>query len=89
MKDGHVAWNPRKQDANIERPAGPIDGSVPFVYFEAADGKPIAIYVNYALHLDTVGGHTSTVINRLLLRSLLSRLQTQTYLWRSTGISNT
>jgi hypothetical protein len=56
MKDGHVAWNPRKQDANIERPAGPIDGSVPVVYFEAADGKPIAIYVNYALHLDTVGG---------------------------------
>jgi hypothetical protein len=56
MKDGHVAWNPRKQDPNIERPAGPIDGSVPVVYFEAADGKPIAVYVNYALHLDTVGG---------------------------------
>jgi hypothetical protein len=26
------------------------------VYFEGVDGKPIAIYVNYALHLDTVGG---------------------------------
>jgi hypothetical protein len=56
MKDGTVGWNPGKLNPNIVRPAGPIDGSVPVLYVETADGKPIASYVNYALHLDTVGG---------------------------------
>ena len=56
MRDGRIAWNPAKLDPAIDRPAGPIDGRVPVVYFEGTDGKPIAIYVNYALHLDTVGG---------------------------------
>ncbi len=56
MKNGSVGWNPGKLNPNIVRPAGPIDGEVPVVYAETLDGKPIAIYVNYALHLDTVGG---------------------------------
>jgi hypothetical protein len=56
MKDGTVGWNPGKLNPNIVRPAGPIDGSVPVLYVEAEDGKPVASYVNYALHLDTVGG---------------------------------
>jgi hypothetical protein len=29
---------------------------VPVVYVETTDGKPIATYVNFAMHLDTVGG---------------------------------
>jgi hypothetical protein len=29
---------------------------VPVVYFEALDGRPLAAYVNYAVHLDNVGG---------------------------------
>lgn len=56
MKDGTVGWNPGKLNPNIVRPAGPIDGSVPAVYFENAKGEGVAAYVNYALHLDTVGG---------------------------------
>lgn len=56
MKDGSVGWNPGKLNPNIVRPAGPIDPEVPVIYFQAADGKPLATYVNYALHLDTVGG---------------------------------
>ena len=56
MKNGTVGWNPGKQNPNIVRPAGPIDGAVPVVYIETTDGKPIATYINYALHLDTVGG---------------------------------
>jgi len=57
MKDGTVGWNPGKLNPKIERPAGPIDGSVPLVVVETADGKStLAAYVNYALHLDTVGG---------------------------------
>lgn len=55
MKDGTVGWNPGKLNPNIVRPAGPVDPSVPVIYFEGA-GKPLATYVNYAMHLDTVGG---------------------------------
>lgn len=56
MKDGSVGWNPGKLNPNIVRPAGPVDPDVPVVSIEAVDGKAIATYVNYALHLDTVGG---------------------------------
>ncbi len=57
MKDGTVAWNPGKLNPNIFRPAGPVDPSVPVLYFESREGKPIASYVNYAVHSDTVGGN--------------------------------
>src|SRR5574340_711936 len=56
MKNGSVGWNPGKLNPNIVRPAGPIDPGVPVVYFQTAAGQPLATYVNYALHLDTVGG---------------------------------
>ena len=56
MKDGSVGWNPGKLNPNILRPAGPIDPEVPVLYLDRPDGKPMAAYVNYALHLDTVGG---------------------------------
>lgn len=56
MKDGTVGWNPGKLNPNILRPAGPIDSSVPLFYVETPDEKPIASYVNYALHQDTTGG---------------------------------
>ena len=72
MKDGSIAWNPAKQDPRIERPAGPIDGSVPVVYFEGMDGKPIAVYVNYALHLDTVGGQEYSADYPYMLSQILS-----------------
>ncbi len=57
MKDGAVGWNPGKKNPNTVRPAGPTDPSVPVVLVETADGKAaIACYVNFAMHLDTVGG---------------------------------
>ena len=56
MKDGTVGWNPGKRNPNILRPAGPIDPEVGVLYFQASDGQPRAVFVNYALHLDTVGG---------------------------------
>ena len=56
MKDGTVAWNPGKLNPDIVKPTGPIDPAVPIVYVEGEDGQPIAVYVNYAMHLDTVGG---------------------------------
>jgi neutral ceramidase len=56
MKDGTVGWNPGKRNPNILRPIGAIDPDVPVVAFDALDGKPLATYVNFACHLDTVGG---------------------------------
>lgn len=56
MTDGSIGWNPGKRNPRIVRPSGPIDPSVPVVWFEGAKAEPLAVYVNYALHLDTVGG---------------------------------
>jgi Neutral/alkaline non-lysosomal ceramidase, N-terminal len=56
MKDGTVGWNPGKNNPAILRPTGPIDPEVPVVYFESNNGKPLATYVNFTMHLDTVGG---------------------------------
>jgi hypothetical protein len=55
MKDGSVGWNPGKLNPNIVRPAGPIDPGVQAVWFEVAK-QPAAVCVNYAVHLDNVGG---------------------------------
>jgi len=54
MKDGTVGWNPGKRNPNILKPAGPIDPDVPVVFFESTDRKPLATYVNYAVHLDNI-----------------------------------
>lgn len=56
MTDGTVGWNPGKVNPKVLHPAGPTDPAVPVVHVETADGKPIATYVNFAMHLDTVGG---------------------------------
>jgi neutral ceramidase len=56
MRDGTVSWNPRKLDPDIVRPAGPIDPDVSVVSFETPRGEPVAAYVNFAMHPDTVGG---------------------------------
>jgi len=60
MRDGSVGWNPGKLNTNIVRVAGPIDPEVGVIYFEAMPGNspatPLATYVNFAMHPDTVGG---------------------------------
>jgi sugar phosphate isomerase/epimerase len=57
MKDGTVRFNPGVLNPDIVRAAGPIDPGVPFVFFRGIDGdNAIAAIVNFALHLDTVGG---------------------------------
>jgi hypothetical protein len=55
MRDQTVGWNPPKLDPGIVKPAGPIDPDVDVLYFEAG-ARPIATYVNFAMHPDTVGG---------------------------------
>jgi len=75
MKDGTVGWNPGKQNADIVRPAGPIDPEVPVVYFETPDGNPLATYVNFAMHLDTVGGQRISADYPHTLATLLAKVK--------------
>jgi len=57
MKDGTVQFNPGVLNPNIVRPAGPIDSELGIVFFRERDGdRAAAAIVNFALHLDTVGG---------------------------------
>lgn len=61
MKDGSVGWNPGKLNPDISLPAGATDPEVSAIFFEPAH-KPAqlvpanAVYVNFAMHPDTVGG---------------------------------
>ncbi|MDO8992472.1 MAG: neutral/alkaline non-lysosomal ceramidase N-terminal domain-containing protein, partial [Daejeonella sp.] len=57
MNDGSFKTNPGKLNPNIVRPAGPIDPALSIVYFESLDKKPVAILVNFALHVAIVGGN--------------------------------
>lgn len=75
MKDGTVGWNPGKLNPNIITPAGPTDPEVPVVYFESPDGKPIATYVNFAMHLDTTGGLRASADYPATLAQLLGRIK--------------
>jgi len=58
MKDGTVQFNPGVLNPDIVRAAGPIDPEVGIVLFqdEEGDNDAVAAIVNFALHLDTVGG---------------------------------
>jgi hypothetical protein len=57
MNDGSVRFNPGLQDPNIVRPAGPVDPQVGVVLIRRPNAdKPSAAIVNFAMHLDTVGG---------------------------------
>jgi neutral ceramidase len=57
MKDGTVRFNPGVLNPDIVGAAGPIDPEVGMVFFRDADGDcPIAAIINFALHLDTIGG---------------------------------
>jgi len=75
MKDGTVGWNPGKLNPDIVRPAGPIDPDVFVAYFESTKGIPLATYVNFALHLDTVGGMEVSADYPATTASILGRVK--------------
>lgn len=56
MKDGTVGWNPGKLNPDIVRPAGPIDPDLATVFFQEDTASPDTAFVNFPVHLDTVGG---------------------------------
>jgi hypothetical protein len=75
MTDGSVGWNPGKLNPKIVKPAGPVDPEVAVVYLERPDGKPLATYVNYALHLDTVGGDEFSADYPYTLSTILGKVK--------------
>jgi hypothetical protein len=56
MKDGTIRFNPGKLKPDIIRSVGPIDPDVAVVYFDSPDSQALATYVNFPMHVDTVGG---------------------------------
>jgi len=56
MKDGAVQTNPGFLNPNVVRAVGPIDARVGVLFAEDENHRPMATWVNYAMHLDTVGG---------------------------------
>lgn len=60
LRDGTVAANPFKGEdhrlGEILRPAGPTDPDVGVVAFQNDQGLPLAVMVNFSIHLDTMGG---------------------------------
>ena len=75
MTDGTVAWNPGKLNPKIIKPAGTIDPDVPVIYFETGGHRPVAVYVNYAVHLDNVGGQQFSADVPYTLSKLLAEAQ--------------
>ncbi|HUF63755.1 MAG TPA: hypothetical protein VMN36_16885 [Verrucomicrobiales bacterium] len=83
MRDGSVGWNPGKGNPGILKPAGPVDPQVPVVHFETSQQRSLATYVNYAVHLDNVGGNQISADLPFALSDSLARVLGQDHvtLW--------
>ena len=57
MKDGRFTMNPGRLNPDIIRPAGPVDPEVSVIEFRSLESKPVAILVNFALHVAVVNGN--------------------------------
>jgi neutral ceramidase len=77
MKDGTVGWNPGKLNPLIIKPAGPIDPDVAVLYAETIDGKAISTYVNFALHLDNIGGQEISADLPFTLSNILGNIKSR------------
>ena len=75
MTDGTVGWNPGKMNPKIIRPAGPIDPEVLVLFAETDAGKPISTYVNFAIHLDNVGGTDISADMPYTLSTILGKIK--------------
>jgi len=74
MKDGTVRFNPGKLNPDIVQPMGAIDPDVGVVYLDSPEGAPLAVYVNHALHLDTVGGNQYSADYPYTLARILAKI---------------
>ena len=56
LADGTAVTNPGYDRTDLVGPAGPVDPSVNVVRIDNEANEPVAVLVNYACHLDVVGG---------------------------------
>ncbi len=86
MKDGTVQTNPGYKNPDIIEPAGPIDPEVGVLSFKNHEDKLIGLYVNYACHLDNVGGtEISADYPGYLTRRLQERLVDKPFVLYTNG----
>jgi hypothetical protein len=60
MRDGHHVTHPGKGNADIVKPAGPIDPDVGVLAARAPGGALLGLFVNFACHLTVRGGNGFT-----------------------------
>jgi len=75
MKDGTVRTNPGIGNPDIVKPAGPIDPEVGIMAFGESFSRVSGLAVNFALHLDTMGGNSISadfpgVMRKIIRKSL-------------------
>jgi neutral ceramidase len=75
MKDRTTVTNPGFLNPNVLEAVGPTDPRVPVVYAEDERGQAIMTWVNYAMHLDTVGGTLISADYAYYLARLLARVK--------------
>jgi hypothetical protein len=80
MRNGAVVFNPGIQNPDIIRAMGPIDPMVGVLYFETPSGSPLATWVNFALHLDTIGGTDASADYPYFMSAILKRVKDETML---------
>ncbi len=71
MKDGSYKTNPGVGNPDIEKPAGPIDPEVGVLAFGEDCSDLAGLVLNFALHLDTVGGSRISADFPGVIRKLL------------------
>ena len=71
-----VRTNPGVGNPMVVKPAGPTDPAVPFLSVRGLEGRPIALYANYALHYvgGTGPGHVSADYFGAFARIIADRL---------------
>jgi hypothetical protein len=74
MKDGTVVTSPGKLNEGIVQPVGEIDPDTAVVHVDTPDNKPLATYVNYALHPDTMSGPQLSADYPATLARVLAKL---------------
>lgn len=74
MKDGSVVTNPGFLNPDVVQSVGQIDPRIPVLVAEDERGRPFVTWVNYAMHLDTVGGTWISSDYPLFLGRLLARV---------------
>ena len=74
-----VRTNPGVGNPLVVKPAGPTDPEVPFLSVRSVDGRPIALYANYALHYvgGTGAGHISADYFGAFARIVRGRLDSE------------